>query len=262
MKKDKYTFKDLVKIMKILRSENGCPWDREQTHESLKKYLIEEAYEVVEAIDKKNMDMLCEELGDLLLQVVFHARIAEEDGKFNIYDVITGICKKMYSRHSHVFGKDKAETPDEVMEKWKINKKKEKTVDSYTDAMKSISKNLPALLRSFEVQKKASEVGFDWKNAEEIFQKIYEELEELDKARKDNNIEKISEELGDLLFSVVNLCRFYEIHPELALNSVIEKFIKRFEYMEKMAEKNSKKLEELTLSEMDSYWNQSKTHNL
>ena len=260
MNKDKYTLNDLIELMKTLRSSNGCPWDREQTHESLKRYFIEETYEVLEAIDEKSKEMLCEELGDVLLQVVFHAKIAEENGDFNIDDVITGITKKMYSRHMHVFGNDKAETAEDVLNNWEVTKRKEKELDSYTAELRRIGKNLPALMRSFKVQQKATEVGFDWDNVEDAMKKVHEEIKELSDAQNSGNIQNMSEELGDLLFAVVNVSRFLKVHPELALNDTIEKFINRFEYIEKTARENGKNMEEMSLEEMDLLWNQAKTH--
>jgi tetrapyrrole methylase family protein/MazG family protein len=260
MRKDKYNFDELLEIMKVLRSENGCPWDREQTHDSLKRYLIEETYEVLEAIDKKNKDMICEELGDLLLQIVFHAQIAEENGEFDINDIITGISQKMYDRHTHVFGSDKAETADDVVNNWEVIKRKEKKIDTYTEDLRKIARNLPALMRSYKVQQKAAKVGFDWDDVKDAMEKVYEEINELNEAREAQNIENISEELGDLLFAVVNVSRFLDVHPELALNATVEKFINRFEYIEKTAAKNGNKMENMMLKEMDSLWNEAKTH--
>ena len=261
MYKDKYNFDDLLEIMKILRSEGGCPWDREQTHESLKRYLIEETYEVLEAIDAKNKDMLCEELGDLLLQVVFHARIAEENKDFTLDDIITAISRKMYFRHPHVFADGKAETADDVVENWELIKRKEKNLESYTGELKSIPKNLPALMRSYKVQQKAAKIGFDWEHVEDAMKKVHEEIEELNHARKNKDAENIFEELGDLLFAVVNVSRFLDVHPELALSATIEKFIARFEYIEKKAGENGKNMEVMSLKEMDLLWEEAKTHN-
>jgi len=262
MIKEKYTFYDLVEIMKILRSENGCPWDREQTHESLKKYLIEETYEVLEAIDKRDRFLICEELGDLLLQIVFHARIAEENNDFDIDDVITGISKKMYSRHTHVFGEDIAKTADDVLQNWDKIKRNEKHISTYTDEMRSIARNLPALMRSYKVQHKAAKVGFDWDDVDDAMAKVYEELEEVKIARKNNDEQEMHEEIGDLLFAVVNVSRFLKVHPELALADSVDKFIKRFDYIEKNAVANGKKLEEMSLKEMDDLWNQSKSQKI
>lgn len=262
MKKENYKFYDLVELMKILRSENGCPWDREQTHESIKRYLIEETYEVLEAIDKGDKSLLCEELGDLLLQIVFHARIAEENKDFDIDDVITGVSRKMYSRHTHVFGEDKAETADDVLQNWDKIKRNEKKIKTYSDEMKSIAANLPALMRSYKIQQKAAKVGFDWEKVEDAVDKVYEELEELKGARESKDKTKIEEELGDLLFAVVNVSRFLDVHPELALTNTSEKFIKRFQYIEENATKVRKKLEEMSLEEMDDLWNKAKLQKI
>jgi len=260
MLKDRYEFSDLVDIMKILRSENGCPWDREQTHESLKKYLIEETYEVLEVIDLKDKDRLCEELGDLLLQIIFHAQIAAEDGKFDINDVITGICRKMIQRHTHVFGDAKAENADEVLVNWEAIKKKEKGQKSQTEVLRSVPANLPALMRSYKVQQKAAQVGFDWDNIDDVFAKVHEEIKELEDVYKSKNVERIMDEMGDVFFALVNLARFLKVQPELALTGTINKFIKRFEYIEQESEKMGKRLENMKLPEMDELWNKAKVH--
>lgn len=258
MYKEKYTYEDLLEIMRLLRSESGCPWDREQNHESLKKYLIEETYEVLEAIDLKDKDKLCEELGDVLLQVVFHAQVALEEKTFSMEDVITGVCKKLVLRHPHVFGEVKADTPDEVLVNWEAIKKKEKGLESQTSVLKDVPKNLPALMRSYKVQQKAAQVGFDWDSIDDVFKKIYEEIEELKDVYKSNNVERITEEMGDSFFSLVNLSRFLDVSPELALSGTTNKFIKRFEYIEKESSKSGKKLEDMTLEEMDMLWEKAK----
>lgn len=258
MLKDKYTFDDLIEIMKVLRSENGCPWDREQTHESLKKYVLEETYEVMEQIDAKDNEKLCDELGDLLLQIVFHGQIAAENGTFSIDDIITAICKKMIMRHTHVFGEDKADTAEDVLKNWEEIKKKEKGVETQTEVLQGVPKNLPALVRSMKVQEKAAQVGFDWDNIDDVFEKIDEEIMELKEAYKSGNKADIEEELGDSLFSLVNLSRFLKIHPEMALTLTINKFIDRFKYVEKGAIESGKKLKDMTLGEMDELWNKSK----
>ncbi len=258
MLKENYDLSDLLDIMKLLRSENGCPWDRDQDHESLKKYLIEETYEVLEAIDLKDDRKLCEELGDLLLQVVFHAQIAAEKASFNMGSVITGISRKMVLRHTHVFGEDKAETPDEVVDNWEAIKKREKGIKSQTGVLKDVPSNLPALMRSYKVQQKAAQVGFDWDNAEDVFDKINEEIQELKDVYNSQNVERITDELGDVLFSVVNLSRFLKVQPELALTGTINKFIKRFEYIEQESLKTGRKLEDMSLVEMDELWNMAK----
>jgi len=257
-KKERYGFEDLVEIMKTLRSPDGCPWDREQTHESLKQYFIEETYEVLEAIDLKSPEKLCEELGDVLLQVVFHATIAEENGKFTIDDVIDGISKKMIHRHEHVFGKEHAETAADVLNLWDKIKKKEKGSKTQTDIMKDIPEILPALMRSYKVQEKAAKVGFDWDNVEDAWKKVKEELEEFHDVYRSGDMEKTEEELGDLLFAIVNVSRFLKIQPELALTKTINKFIKRFEYIETKSSENGKKLVDMTLEEMDALWDEAK----
>ena len=258
MLKDKYDFQDLIEIMKLLRSEKGCPWDREQTHQSLKKYLIEETYEVLEAIDQEDREKTCDELGDLLLQIVFHARIAEDEGKYDMNDIITGICRKMILRHEHVFGENKADTADEVVDRWEAIKKKEKGLQSQTGVLKDVPSNLPALMRSYKVQQKAAQVGFDWDNIDDVFKKIYEEIQELKDVYTSKNVVRISDEIGDVLFSVVNLSRYLKVHPELALTGTINKFIKRFEFIEVESIRQGRKLEEMSLSEMDELWNKAK----
>lgn len=259
MKNKKCTFDDLLEVMRVLRSEKGCPWDRVQTHETLKKYLIEETYEVLDAIDLNDKDKLCEELGDVLLQVVFHAKVASDAGKFDISDVIDGICRKMVSRHTHVFGDAKADTPDEVLVNWEKIKKKEKGQGSNTQVMKDVPKSLPALMRGYKVQKIAAKAGFDWDHVEDVFKKVREETGEIEEVYKSMDDEKISEEIGDLLFSVVNLSRFLNIQPELAITGTTNKFIERFEYVEEKALESGLKLEDMTLKEMDAFWDEAKT---
>jgi len=252
-------FNDLLEIMDILRGAEGCPWDKEQSHESLKKYLVEECYEVLEAIDEKNDDMLIEELGDVLLQVVFHAKIGKEQGYFNINDVIAGICNKMIHRHPHVFGTETINTSEEVLTTWDKIKRDEKGFETYTEELKHVGKNLPSLMRAEKVQKKASKIGFDFDKVESAMDKVIEELKEVKDVYKSNNKAKILEEIGDLFFSVVNVARFLDIEPESALHCTIEKFIKRFDYMEKVSLERGMKLEEMSLNGMDSLWNEAKT---
>ncbi len=258
MKKERYTFKDLLEIMARLRAPGGCPWDREQNHNSLKRYLIEEAYEVLEAIDEQKPEKLCDELGDLLLQVVFHAQIAKESKQFDIDDVIHGVSSKMISRHRHVFGEEEAETSDDVLDIWEKQKKKEKGFETQTQVLKDVPPNLPALMRSFKVQQKAAQVGFDWDNIEDAFMKIKEEANELKEAYKSGNTAHMEEELGDLLFAVVNVSRFMKVQPELALTATVNKFIRRFEYVEKRALESGKNLTDMTLEEMDALWDECK----
>lgn len=258
MLKDKYDFNDLLEIMARLRAENGCPWDREQTNENLRIYMIEETYEVLEALDEGDMGKFCNELGDLLLQIVFHAQIAGENGVFDIGDVTTEICRKLISRHTHIFGDATAYTPEQVVENWEAIKKKEKKLKSQTSVLKDIPANLPALMRSYKVQQKAALVGFDWDNTDDVFRKIDEEIEELRDVYKSKNVERITDELGDAIFALVNLARFLKVQPELALTGTINKFIRRFEYVEQQSLKAGRKLEEMSLAEMDELWNEAK----
>lgn len=254
----KYTYKDLLDIMAKLRSPGGCPWDREQDHKSLKRYLIEEAYEVLEAIDEENPAKLCDELGDLLLQVVFHAQIARENGQFDMEDVVHGVSSKMINRHRHVFGEEEAETPEDVIRIWEEIKKEEKGQETQTKVLKGVPANLPALMRSYKVQEKAAQVGFDWDKAEDAFKKLEEEVQELKKACESKDQAEIEEEMGDLLFAAVNVARFHKVQPELALSATVNKFIKRFEYVENESAKQGKKLQDMTLEEMDALWDECK----
>lgn len=256
--KRNYDFNDLIHVMGRLRGEDGCPWDREQTHTSLKKYLIEESYEVIDAIEKDDIDAICEELGDVLLQVVFHSQIGKEFGEFDIKDVINSITKKMIERHSHVFGDDRCSTAEDVLINWEEKKIKEKNIKSYTESLKAVPKGLPALMRSSKVQERAAKVGFDWDNIKGPLSKVKEELCELLEVYDTKEYDKIKEELGDLLFSIVNLSRFLNINSEEALTGTVEKFIKRFEFIESSSIKMGKKINEMTLTEMDELWNNAK----
>lgn len=251
-------FYDLLDIMEKLRSNDGCPWDKEQTHDSLKKYLIEESYEVLEAIDEKDDDKLTEELGDVLLQIVFHAHIGKEEGFFNINDVIEKVCTKMINRHPHVFGNINADTSEEVLINWDKIKKKEQGLKSYTDELRHVPKNLPALMRAEKVQKKAAKVGFDWDKVEDALDKVLEEYYEVKGVYKSKKMAKIVEEIGDLIFASVNVARFLDIDPEFALNYTIEKFIKRFAYIEEVAKSKSIDMANMTLEQMDILWEEAK----
>ncbi|WP_238883686.1 nucleoside triphosphate pyrophosphohydrolase [Clostridium sp. YIM B02551] len=255
---NKKDFNDLVKIIERLRGVDGCPWDREQTHESLKSALIEESYEVIDAIEKLDDDALIEELGDVLLQVVFHGIIGKEDGYFNISDIIEGICNKMIYRHPHVFGDETADSSKEVLVNWEELKKKEKGLESLTEEMEAIAKSLPALIRANKVQKKAKKVGFDWDNVEPAMEKVIEELNEIKEVYKEGNRERITEEVGDLLFACINVARFLDVDGELALNKTTDKFIKRMSYIEQEVAQLGKKIQEMSLSELDRIWEQSK----
>jgi len=248
----KYTFEDLKDIMKKLRGEGGCPWDAEQTHQSIKDCLIEEAYETAEAIDSGIDAKMYDELGDVLLQVVFHAEIASEEGRFDIDDITNAICTKLIRRHPHVFADGDAKTSAEVLDKWDEIKKIEKGEESTADTLMSVSPYLPALTYAKKVQKKASKVGFDWDSWAEPLEKVSEETEELKCALKDGT--NIEEELGDLLFSAVNVSRFAGVDPEEALRKTTAKFINRFKAVETMAKQAGKNLEDMSLQEMDKLW--------
>jgi len=248
-------FQKFVRIVELLRSEKGCPWDREQTMESMRGNVIEEAYEVVEAIDEKNYEKLKEELGDLLLQVVFLSQIAKEEGKFTISDVIEGINKKLVHRHPHVFGNIKVKDTKEVLRKWAEIKRKERGRKGILDG---VPKTLPQLYRAKRIQEKVSRVGFDWEKWEEVYEKILEELNELKNAIHSKNDEEIENETGDLLFAVVNLARFLKVNAEDALRKTNERFIKRWNEMEEMALKEGKDITSMKIDELSELWEASK----
>ena len=257
--REKYSFEDFMGIIAQLRSATGCPWDKVQTHESLREAMLEEAYEVVEAIDRKDSKNLCEELGDVLLQVVFHADIEKDRGTFDMGDVIDGISRKMIYRHPHIFGTGHADTADEVLVNWEKLKKKEKKQRTQTEVLQSVPDALPALTKAGKVQKKAADVGFDFPEMADAMGKVYEECQELQEAIKGEN-GNIEEELGDLLFSLVNIARFLKINPEFALTKATKKFINRFEYVEKSALSEGKNLSDMTLEELDLLWEKAKNH--
>ncbi|MGL4731752.1 MAG: nucleoside triphosphate pyrophosphohydrolase [Clostridium sp.] len=253
-------FHDLLDIMDTLRGEDGCPWDLEQDHKSLKRCLIEETYEVIEAIDEEDDIKLTEELGDVLLQVVFHSQIGKEEGYFNINDVIENICDKMINRHPHIFGNIKVSDSEEVLKNWDEIKKEEKKYESYTDQLKSVPKVLPGLLRADKVQAKAAKVGFDWDDVKPAMDKVIEELNEVKDVYNGENRSRILEEVGDLIFATVNVARLLDIDPEIALNYTIDKFIKRFNFIEECALKKGLNLLDMTLEQMDELWEEAK-HN-
>ncbi len=257
-RKEKYNINDLLEIMKILRSPNGCPWDREQDHHSLRSGFIEETYEAIEAIDTDNTELLKEELGDVLLQVVFHANIEEEAGRFNFDDVADGICKKMIVRHPHVFGSATVKDSDDVLKNWDEIKKKTKAQKTQTEVLRSVSPALPALMRSAKVQQKAAKVGFDWPDVSGALDKVGEELAEVREAAQSQNSEACREELGDLLFAVVNVSRFLKVEPEQALSLACSKFIDRFAGVEKLANERGINMKESSLEELDRLWDEVK----
>ena len=250
-------FERLIKVMARLRSPDGCPWDLKQDHQSLKPYLIEEAYEVIEAIDSGDDQKLKEELGDLLLQIVFHARLAEEKGRFDIWGVAEGICEKLIARHPHVFEKRRKITPEEVLQNWEHIKLANSGRKGYS-VLEGVPKSLPALLKAYRVQEKVARFDFDWERAEEVFEKIKEEIGELERSFQVGESAKVKDELGDVLFSLVNLCRHLGLSPEEALNSTTEKFKKRFEYIENRLREKGKTLSDSNLEEMDRFWEEAK----
>lgn len=256
--KENYDINDLVDIVEILRSPEGCPWDREQDHKSIRRDFLEETYEVIEAINKDDRDGLLEELGDVLLQVVFHTQIEREKSSFELSDVADGICKKMIERHPHVFGNVNAETSEQVLENWDVIKKHTKKQKSQTDSMLSIPREFPALMRADKVQKKAAKVGFDWDSVDGAFEKVSEELQELKEAVLMGVVDNAREELGDLLFSVVNVSRFIKVDSEEALTGATDKFIDRFSKVEEMAKEQGLDMKETSLEELDKLWDKAK----
>ena len=254
--KEKYTYEDLLEIMRILRCPEGCVWDREQDHKSIRRSFIEETYEAVEAIDNDDPVLLQEELGDVLLQVVFHAQIEAEAGRFTMDDVADGICKKMIYRHPHVFGSVEVKNSDEVLTNWDALKQKEKHQKSTTETLESVARSLPGLIRAEKVQHKAAKAGFDWDEVSGALDKVREETAEV--ARAIDGDGNPSEELGDLLFAVVNVARFLKTDPEDAINRTTDKFIRRFAQVEQAAKDAGRSLSEMSLAEMDALWDAAK----
>ncbi|WP_374711816.1 nucleoside triphosphate pyrophosphohydrolase [Symbiobacterium terraclitae] len=244
----------LVEVMARLRSADGCPWDREQTHESLRRYMLEEAYEVVEAIDQDDPRHLCEELGDVLLQVVFHAQIAREAGRFDMSDVVSGITEKLIRRHPHVFGEAVAETAADVTRTWEAIKRSERGDQAPPSVLSGVSGGLPALSRALELQKRAARVGFDWPDAAGPADKVREELDEVLSAEPADQ----EGEVGDLLFAVVNLARKLKVDPEIALTRTNARFIRRFRYVEEKLAERGLRVTDVGLSEMDLLWDEAK----
>ena len=254
--KDSYGVRDLVDIVRILRAPGGCPWDAEQTHQSIRRNFLEEAYEAAEAIDEGSPEHLKEELGDVLLQVVMHARMEQEAGRFDLDGVADGICKKLIYRHPHVFGDVAVSGTGEVLSNWEALKRKEKGQATNTDALEAVARALPALWRAEKVQKKARKAGFDWPDVSGALDKLSEELEELKTAAAEGT--NVAEELGDLLFSAVNAARFLKVDPEDALNGATDKFIGRFRKVEAQAAAQGKAMEDMSLEELDALWERAK----
>ena len=249
-------FQELLKIMEALRSEKGCPWDKEQTRESLKPFIVEEAYEVIEAIDESDPEKIKEELGDLLFQIVFQCQIAKEKNEFELSDVIGKIVKKMIARHPHVFGEANYKTIDEVLVHWEEQKKLEGKLRE--SILEGVPAALPSLLRAHRLQDRAARVGFDWEKVEDVLKKLDEELREFKEALKTKKQDEIEDELGDIFFMLVNISRFIGINPEDALRKTISKFISRFRYIEMKAAERGRKLSDMTLNEMDRLWDEAK----
>ena len=254
--KDSYGVKDLEEIVRILRAPGGCPWDAEQTHQSIRRNFLEEAYEAVEAIDEGSPEHLKEELGDVLLQVALHAQMEREEGRFDLDGVADGICKKLIFRHPHVFGDVAVSGTGEVLSNWEALKRQEKGQATNTDALEAVARALPALWRAEKVQKKARKAGFDWPDVSGALDKLSEELEELKTAAAEGT--NVAEELGDLLFSAVNAARFLKVDPEDALNGATDKFIGRFRKVEAQAAAQGKAMEDMSLEELDALWERAK----
>ncbi len=257
--KDRYTFYDLVDIIRLLRSEGGCPWDIEQTHESIRKNLIEETYEVIEAINKKSVPLLREELGDVMMQVIFHAQIEAEQGTFDIDDVADENAKKLIERHPHVFGTVNVESVDDVLTNWDAIKRASKQQKSVSDSIAAVPRELPALMRADKIQGKAAKVGFDWTQVSGAMDKLREEIGELEAAMQKQDAQNTFEELGDVLFSVVNVSRFLDVDAEEALTCATDKFAARFAIVERLAKERGIDMKASTIEELDQLWDEAKT---
>ena len=256
--KDTYDINDLIHIMRILRAPDGCPWDRVQTHESIRQNFIEETYEAVEAIDKGDSPLLKEELGDVLMQVIFHSLMEEEAGRFDFNDVCNDVCQKLIIRHPHVFGNIEADTPQEVLKNWDAIKMRTKSQKSNADSVDDVARSLPALMRAQKVQKRSAKSGMDFRSAEEAAVKVPEEQRELFAAIDSGDKTKIEEELGDLLFSVVNIARFAGVDAEQALTRSTDKFAKRFRAVEALAKERGIDMKNAPDSLIDSLWEEIK----
>ncbi len=256
--KEKYDINDLLQIMTILRSPGGCPWDREQTHKSIKKDFIEETYEAIEAINKDDKALLREELGDVLLQVVFHCEIEREENCFDFSDVTDELCKKLIERHPHVFGEIRVSGTDEVLSNWDDIKRKSKGQKTQGSSMLKVPKELPALMRSQKIQGKAKKAGFDWDDMSGAFEALESEIRELKEAIANNNADSVEDEFGDVLFSCVNVARFIGVDSEEALTRSNEKFISRFVEVERLAEERNINMKETPIEELDELWKEAK----
>ena len=253
---------DLLQIMASLRNpDGGCPWDLEQSHQTLKQYLVEECYELIDAIDEEDDEAMADELGDVLLQIVFHCQLASEEGRFDLERVSRHLCEKLVRRHPHVFGSGDIDNAEKVVKQWDKIKQQEKRTQARTSLLDGIPKGLPAVQRAHKVQKKAAKVGFDWDDVNGPLDKIAEELDELRRAIKDENNNEAKQELGDLLFSCINVARFIDCHADDALMYTTKKFENRFRHVEDRVKKSGKQFEEFTLEELDQFWNEAKEKN-
>lgn len=257
---EKFGMDKLLEIMVLLRSPDGCPWDREQDHKSIRANMIEEAYETADAIDRESKVDLCEELGDVLMQVVFHSRIAQENGEFDFSDVTDGICRKLILRHPHVFGDVKVRNSDDVLNNWDAIKKEEKHQQSYTDTLRAVPSSFPALMRAQKVAKRAAKAGFEWSDVFGPIDKIGEETKELIESINSGDKDKILQEYGDLLFSVANVARYLDIDAEEALFRATDKFINRFANVEHIACESKKDMKDVSAEQLDIWWNEAKNN--
>ena len=256
--KDKYDISDLIEIVKVLRAPGGCPWDREQTHESIKKNFIEETYEVIEAINKKSPAMLKEELGDILLQVALHAEMERELGNFEFNDIANDVVEKLIIRHPHVFGNISAQTGEEALSSWDNAKAQSKGIKKQSESMLSVPRELPALMRAQKIQHKAAKAGFDWDNVQGAFDKLNEEINELKIAVAHGVKSEIEDEFGDVLFSCVNISRFLKLDSEEALTSATDKFLERYIEVERLAEESGVDMKEASIEKLDALWDKAK----
>lgn len=256
--KDKYNFDDLIDIITALRSPEGCPWDREQTHESIKSNFIEETYEVIEAINQGSTVGLREELGDVLMQIALHCEMESEKDSFNAYDVVDDLVKKLVYRHPHVFGENKAKSVGEALVSWDDAKAKEKGIKSHSQSMLRVPRELPALMRAQKIQHKAAKVGFDWESVDGAFDKLNEEINELKMAMLGGKSEEIADEFGDVLFSCVNISRFINVDSEEALTGATDKFMNRFIEVERLSKERGIDMKEASIETLDSLWDEAK----
>jgi tetrapyrrole methylase family protein/MazG family protein len=258
LNKKKFSFFDTVDILKYLRSDKGCPWDRAQTMLSIRANTIEEAYELVDAVEQKDSKKMTEEIGDVILQSLFYILMAEEENLLNAQNVFDCLCEKLITRHTHIFGSDKATDGNQALSVWEANKAKEKSFATHTQNLKDVPYGMPSLMRSIKVQKRAAKAGFDWTDKSQVIEKCLEEIKETLEAYNSQDKTATQNEMGDLLFSIVNLCRFLDVSPEVALNSTTNRFIRRFEYIEEQLNKQGKKFEEAAFEETDKLWKQAK----